>query len=139
MRFMLLMYPDTRAEAGVLPDVQTVGETMKYNEALAKAGVLLALDGLHPTSKGARITFPAGRPKVTDGPFGESNEIVGGYWLIQVKSREEAIEWAKRYPGTNTRFIEVRQVLEVTDFPADVREAADNRAVRASLERARGL
>ncbi|MBI1915900.1 MAG: hypothetical protein HYS12_14365 [Planctomycetes bacterium] len=83
MRFMMLMYPDERAEADVLPDAQIVAAMMKYNEELAKAGVLLALDGLHPTSKGARISFSGGKPKVTDGPFTEAKEVIGGYWLIQ--------------------------------------------------------
>ena len=96
---------------------------MKYNEQLHKAGVLLALDGLHPPSTGARVTFSGGKAKVTDGPFTEAKEVVGGYWMIQVKSREEAIEWAKRCPGDDCT-IEVRQVQEMSDFPADVQQAA---------------
>jgi len=91
---------------------------------LQKAGVLLALDGLHPPSMGARVSFSGGKPKVTDGPFAEAKEIVGGYWMIQVKSREEAIEWAKRCPGSENETIEIRQVQEFSDFPADVKEAA---------------
>ena len=97
---------------------------MKYNEALQKAGVLLALDGLHPPSMGARVSFAGGKPKVTDGPFAEAKEVLGGYWMIQVKSREEAIEWASRCPGSENEMIEVRQVQEFADFPADVQEAA---------------
>ena len=97
---------------------------MKFNESLQKAGVLLALDGLHPPSTGARISFSGGKPKVTDGPFIEAKEVVGGYWMIQVKSKEEAIEWASRCPGSDNEVIELRQVREMSDFPADVQEAA---------------
>jgi hypothetical protein len=86
--------------------------------------VLLALDGLHPPSMGARVTFPAGKPKVTDGPFAEAKEVLGGYWMIQVKSREEAIEWAKRCPASENETIEIRQVQEMADFPPDVQKAA---------------
>ena len=129
MRFMMLMYPSDRAEAGGMPNAAEVGAMMKYNEELAKAGVLLALDGLHPSAKGARVSYAGGKPKVTDGPFTESKEILGGYWLIQVKSREEAIEWAKRVPAGDAKFVEVRQVFEMTDFPADVQKVADNPTV----------
>ncbi len=97
---------------------------MKYNEALQKAGILLALDGLHPPSMGARVSFSGGRPKVTDGPFAEAKEVVGGYWMIQVKSKEEAIQWAMRCPGGDNEIIEIRQVQEFSDFPADVQQAA---------------
>jgi len=111
---------------------------MKYNEELAKAGVLISLDGLHPTSKGARITFPGGKAKVTDGPFTESKEVLGGYWMIQVKSREEAIEWAKKIPAGDAKFVEVRQVFEITDFPEDVQKAADSPTVRAQVQKHSG-
>jgi len=131
MRFMMLIYPSRQAEAGVMPGAEVVGAMMRYNEELAKAGVLLALDGLHPTSKGARVTFKGGRPAVTDGPFTEAKEVIGGYWLIQVKTREEAIEWAKRCPAGDTECIELRQVFEMEDFPADVRRAAESPIVRA--------
>jgi len=126
MRFMMLMIPKgyENAEPGKMPDAQAVAAMMKYNEALQKAGVLLALDGLHPPSMGARISFPGGKPTVTDGPFAEAKEVVGGYWMIQVKSKEEAIEWAKRCPGSENETIELRQVQEFADFPADVQEAA---------------
>ena len=126
MRFMMLMIPKgyENAEPGKMPDAQAVAAMMKYNESLQKAGVLLALDGLHPPSMGARISFPGGKPTVTDGPFAEAKEVVGGYWMIQVKSREEALEWAKRAPMGNNEIIEVRQVQEMSDFPADVQEAA---------------
>jgi hypothetical protein len=90
---------------------------MAYNEELTKAGVLLALDGLHPTSKGARVSFSGGRGKVTDGPFAEAKEVIGGYWIIQAKSKEEAVEWASRCPAGEGDTIEVRQVFEMDDFP----------------------
>ncbi len=126
MRFMMLMIPKgyEKAEPGAMPDAKAVAAMMKYNESLQKAGVLLALDGLHPPSMGARVSFSGGKPKVTEGPFSEAKEIVGGYWMIQVKSREEAIEWAKRCPGSENEIIEIRQVQEFSDFPADVKEAA---------------
>ena len=126
MRFMMLMIPKgyEKAAPGTVPDAKAVAAMMKYNESLQKAGVLLALDGLHPPSMGARISFPGGKPKVTDGPFPEAKEVLGGYWMIQVKSREEAIEWASRCPASESEVIEVRQVQELSDFPADVREAA---------------
>ena len=136
MRFLMLMYPSEKAEQGAMPEASLVAEMMKYNEELAKAGVLLALDGLQPSSKGARVTWNAqGRPVVTDGPFTEVKEVIGGYWIIQVKSREEAIEWAKRVPSRDARKIELRQIFEMTDFPADVQKAGDSPEVRATIER----
>ena len=127
MRFMMLMIPKgyESATPGTMPDAAAVAAMMKYNEALQKAGVLLALDGLHPPSMGARVTFEGGKPKVTDGPFAEAKEVLGGYWMIQVRSREEAIEWAKRCPGGPNEIVEVRQVQEMSDFPADVQKAAE--------------
>lgn len=126
MRFMMLMIPKgyEKAAPGTMPDAKAVAAMMKYNEALQKAGVLLALDGLHPPSMGARVTFSAGKPTVTDGPFTEAKEVLGGYWMIQVKSKEEALEWASRCPASDNEVIEVRQVQEFSDFPADVRQAA---------------
>lgn len=126
MRFMMLMIPKgyESATPGTMPDAAAVAAMMKYNEALQKAGVLLALDGLHPPSMGARVTFEGGKPKVTDGPFAEAKEVLGGYWMIQVRSKEEAIEWAKRCPGGANEIIEIRQVQEMADFPADVQQAA---------------
>ena len=122
MRFMMLMIPKgyEQAKPGTMPDPKAVAAMMKYNESLQKAGVLLALDGLHPPSMGARISFPGGKAKVTDGPFAEAKEVVGGYWMIQVKSRAEAIEWAKRCPGSENEMIEIRQVQELADFPAEI-------------------
>ena len=126
MRFMMLVIPKgyETAQPGTVPDAKAVEAMMKYNEALQKAGILLALDGLHPPSTGARVTFPGGKPLVTDGPFTETKEVLGGYWMIQVGSKEEAIEWAKRCPASDNEVIEVRQVQELSDFPADVQEAA---------------
>jgi hypothetical protein len=125
MRFMMLMIPGgyENAAPGTMPDAKAVEAMMKYNEELQKAGVLLALDGLHPPSMGARVTFKGGTPKVTDGPFSEAKEVLGGYWMIKVQSREEAIEWARRCPGGENETIEVRQVQEMEDFPEDVQQA----------------
>src|SRR3954468_13800859 len=122
MRFMMLMIPRgyEKAAPGAMPDAKAVEAMMKYNEALQKAGVLISLDGLHPPSMGARVSFAGGKPKVTDGPFPEAKEVVGGYWMIQVKSKDEAIEWAKRCPGSDNETIEIRQVFEMADFPPDV-------------------
>ena len=126
MRFMMIMIPKgyETAQPGTMPDAKAVEAMMKYNEALQKAGVLLALDGLHPPSMGARITFAGGKAKATDGPFAEAKEVIGGYWMIQVKSKEEAVQWALRCPGGENETIEVRQVQEFSDFPQDVQDAA---------------
>jgi hypothetical protein len=126
MRFMMLMIPKgyETAAAGTVPDAKAVEAMMKYNESLQKAGVLLALDGLHPPSMGARVSFAGGKPNVTDGPFAEAKEVLGGYWMIDVKSKEEAIEWARRCPASDNEIIEVRQVQEMSDFPPDVQKAA---------------
>ena len=126
MRFMMLMIPKgyESAAPGTMPDAKGVEAMMKYNEDLQKAGVLLALDGLHPPSMGARVSFEGGKPKVTDGPFAEAKEVLGGYWMIQVRSKEEAIEWAKRCPAGPNEVIEIRQVQEMADFPPDVQKAA---------------
>jgi hypothetical protein len=126
MRFMLLMIPRgyENAAPGTMPDPKAVAAMMKYNESLQKAGVLLALDGLHPPSTGARVTFTGGKPRVTDGPFAEVKEVLGGYWMIDVTSREEAIEWATRCPAGDNETIEVRQVQEMDDFPPEVQAAA---------------
>jgi len=107
-----------------MPDAKAVAAMMKYNEALKEAGVLLTLDGLHPPSMGARVSFAGGKPKVTDGPLIDAKEVLGGYWMIQVKSKDEAVEWAKRCPASGNEVIEIRQVQEFADFPADVQKAA---------------
>jgi hypothetical protein len=126
MRFMMLMIPKGYEEAkpGSMPAPKAVEAMMRYNESLQKAGVLLTLDGLHPPSMGVRVTFSGGKPKVTDGPFAEARETLGGYWMIQVNSKKEAIEWALRCPASDNEIIEVRQVQEFSEFPADVQDAA---------------
>ena len=126
MRFMMLMIPRgyEKAAAGTMPSADAVEAMMKYNQSLQKAGVLLALDGLHPPSMGARVSFAGGKPKVTDGPFAETKEVLGGYWMIDVASREEAIEWAKKCPASANEIIEIRRVHEMADFSPDVQKAA---------------
>jgi hypothetical protein len=126
MRFMMLMIPLGYETAP--PDIQLDPERMlammKYNEALKDAGILITLDGLHPPSTGARVSFVTGKPVVTDGPFAETKEVLGGYWMIDVNSREEAIAWAKKCPASANEIIEIRQVQEISDFPEDVQHAA---------------
>jgi hypothetical protein len=126
MRFMMLMIPKgyESAEPGAMPSAEAVAAMMKYNKELQEAGVLLALDGLHPPSEGARVSFSGGKANVTDGPFAESKEVLGGYWMIQVNSKQEAIEWAQRCPASENEIIEIRQVQEMSEFPPDVQEAA---------------
>jgi hypothetical protein len=123
---MMLMIPRgyETAAPGTMPPADAVAAMMKYNEALKEAGVLITLDGLHPLSTGARVSFEGGKPVVTDGPFAESKEVIGGFWMIDVNSREEAIAWAKRCPASANEIIEIRQVQEMSDFPPDVQEAA---------------
>ena len=125
MRFMMLMIPKgyETAAPDVKLDAERVKAMMKYNESLQKAGVLLALDGLHPPSSGARVSFAGGKPKVVDGPFPEAKEVVGGYWMIQVRSKEEAVAWATRCPASDDETIEIRRVQELADFSGEVREA----------------
>lgn len=127
MRFMMLVIPKgyESATPGTMPDPAQVEQMMKYNESLQKAGVLLALDGLHPPSMGARVTYKGGVPKVTDGPFAEAKEVIGGYWMIQVKSREEAIEWARRAPMGPDETIEVRQVQDFDDFTPEIQDKVE--------------
>jgi hypothetical protein len=124
MRFMLLMIPKgyETAEPGEMPDLDRVEAMLKYNAELEEADVLVMLDGLHPLSTGARVTFSAGRPSVSEGPFREADEVVAGYWMIDVRSRQEAIAWASRCPASDNEVIEIRQVQDVTDFPIEVRE-----------------
>ena len=126
MRFMMLMIPRgyEAAAPGATPPAEAVAAMMKYNSELKEAGVLITLDGLHPPSTGVRVSFESGKPVVTDGPFTESKEVIGGYWMIDVKSRDEAIAWAKRCPAANNEAIEIRQVFEMADFPSDVQKAA---------------
>jgi hypothetical protein len=135
MRFMVIVKADKTSEAGVLPDEKLFAEMGKYNDELAKAGVLLAAEGLHPTSKGARVRFSGGKRTVTDGPFAESKELVAGFWLWQVKSKDEAIEWLKRAPFEGTE-VEIRQVFEADDFGAEftpeLREQEDRQRAQAA-------
>ncbi|WP_371497676.1 YciI family protein [Kitasatospora sp. NBC_00374] len=120
MRFMMLVKANADSEAGVLPTSEEIAEMGRYNEELIKAGVMLAGDGLHPSSKGVRLTFSgSGKPTVTDGPFAETKELLAGYWVIEVSSREEAIEWASRVPFRDGETLEVRPIFEASDFPAD--------------------
>jgi hypothetical protein len=123
---MMLMIPKgyETATPDVKLDPARVAEMMRYNEALKDAGVLVTLDGLHPPSMGARVSFKDGKPLVTDGPFAEAKEVLGGYWMIDVASRDEAIAWAKRCPASDNEVVEVRQVQEMADFPEDVQKAA---------------
>jgi len=126
MRFMMLMIPlgYESAAPGTQPDAECVAAMMRYNEALKEAGVLITLDGLHPPSSGARVSFTGGKPMVTDGPFAESKEVLGGYWMIDVASRDEAIAWAKKCPASDNEIIEIRQVQEMADFSEEVQQAA---------------
>jgi len=122
MRFMLIVKADANSEAGVMPSQELLTEMGKYNEELVKAGVLLAGEGLHPSSKGARVKFSGSGRTVVDGPFSETKELVAGFWLIEVKSKEEAIEWVKRCPNPmqGESEIEIRQVFEAEDFGAEL-------------------
>jgi hypothetical protein len=126
MRFMMIHYPKVYATAkhGWVPDFKEMEEMGKYNEELGKAGVLLALDGLTPpATMSARVTFKDGKSKVTDGPFPETKEVIGGFWIIQVKSREEALEWASRIPGKdNEMVVEVRRLFDLTDFDPETQK-----------------
>ncbi len=115
MRFMVLVRADKNSEAGVMPDQTILAEMGNFNEELVKAGVMLAGEGLQPSSKGARVRFSGGKKTVIDGPFTETKELVAGFWLWQVKSKEEAIEWLKRAPFEDTE-VEIRQVFETDDF-----------------------
>jgi hypothetical protein len=130
MRFMMLIIPKgyEKAKENALPDAKLVAEMTRYNDALSKAGVLLSGEGLHPGQKGARISFSKGKPAVTNGPFPGVKELLGGYWMIKVNSREEAIQWASRCPAQDGDVIEVRQVQELSDFPAELQEAAKGSA-----------
>jgi len=123
MRFMMFIYPGLKEEADWMPSAEAVAAMSKYNEELTKAGVLLSLDGLHPTSEGARISYEGGTQRITDGPFAETKEVIGGYWMIQVRSKEEAIEWASRCPAGGDVVLEVRRVFEMSDFSPELQAA----------------
>ena len=132
MRFMMLVIPrvyeGAKADPDFVPPADLVAKMTTYNESLSKAGVLLGLDGLQPPAKAARVRFAGGKARVTDGPFAEAKEMIGGYWMIQAKSKEEAVEWAKRAPMLDGDVIEVRQIQEISEFPEDVQRAAGVRA-----------
>ena len=139
MRFMMLMIPGVYQGKGVdedfTPPAEAVEKMMKFNEELAQSGALVSLDGLTPSSKGARVTYRGGAPRVTDGPFVESKEVLGGYWIIRAGSREEAIAWAKKVPAADDDTVEVRQIFEFEDFPDDLKAKAANEAVREAIGR----
>jgi hypothetical protein len=136
MRFMVIVKASEESEAGVLPDEKILSAMGKYNEELVKAGVMLAGEGLHPSSKGLRVRFDGGKRTVTDGPFSETKELIAGFWLWQVKSKEEAVEWLKRAPFDGGTEIELRQVFEAEEFGAnltpELREQEER--LRAQLE-----
>ena len=130
MRFMMIMYPTGygTAKSGTVPDLKSMEVMGKYNEELGKAGVLIALDGLTPpATMSARVTFQGGKSTVTDGPFPEAKEVIGGYWIIQVKSREEALEWASRIPGSDIEMVEVRRLFDMTDFDPEMQKEIQKR------------
>ncbi len=136
-RFMMIVKASEDSEAGVMPTKELIAEMGQYNEQLVKAGAMLAGDGLHPSSKGARVSYSGSRRTVTDGPFAETKELIAGFWIIQVKDRDEALEWARRVPFEDGE-VEVRQIFEPSDFPADVlppEEAAREEALRDELRR----
>jgi len=126
MRFMLVVIPKAyeKADANFVPPADLIAKMTKFNQSLTDAGVLLSLDGLHPPAKATRVKFGGGKPRTVDGPFTEAKEMIGGYWIIQVRSKDEAVEWARRAPMLDGDTIEVRQVQEMADFPADVQAAA---------------
>jgi hypothetical protein len=144
MRFMMLMIPRVyqgkegqKAGADFTPSAEDVDRMTKYNEQLANARALVSLDGLHPPATAARVSFKGGIATVTHGPSAGSNEVLGGYWMIRAKSREEAIDWAKRVPAQDGDTIEIRQVFEVEEFGEEARKAADNATVKAELDKHR--
>ena len=149
MRFMMFMIPpeyqpnaspNQKADANFSPPKEAVEVMNRYNEEMAKAGILLSLDGLHPMLKGARVTYKGGTTMVTDGPFVEAKEVVGGYWLIDVKSKEEAVEWAKKCPAVKVdsgAVIEVRQIFEMLEMPPEVRKAGQSKVVQEAIEKKR--
>lgn len=147
MRFLMLMIPGvyqpgappSEVSKTGIPDAERVKPMMKFNEELNAAGALIALDGLHPLSAGARVSFKGRKPLVTDGPFAEAKEVIGGYWIIRCASKAEALEWASRVPAEEGDIIEVRQIHDMADFPAEVVEAARSTApeVTAAMEQGR--
>jgi hypothetical protein len=144
MRFLMLMIPEVYQGAkgqtlsdDFAPGPDDVAEMMKFNEDLARSGALISLDGLHPTSKGARVAFKNGQLSLTRGPFVGVRDVVGGYWIINASSLDEAIQWARRCPARDGDIIEVRQVFDISEFPEETRKAADSPTVRARVEKLR--
>jgi len=138
MRVMVIVKANKDSEAGVMPAKKLLADMGKFNQELIKAGMLLGGDGLHPSSKGKRVTFSGQQRTVIDGPFSEAKELVGGYWLWQVKSMEEAVEWLKRAPFDGGAEVEIRQVYEASDFPAEIlppEDAAREQALRDELQK----
>ena len=137
MRFMVLMIPGVyqkgkKIDPNFTPPADAVEKMGKFNAEL-KAGAMISCDGLHPLTNGARVTYAGGKAKVTDGPFVEAKEVLGGYWMLQAESKEEVVNWMKRCPAEQDDVIEIRQVFEMSDFPADVQKAAQNPTVTAQL------
>ena len=120
MRFMMIVKASKESEAGALPSKELVAAMGKFNEEMIKAGVMLSGEGLHPSSKGARIAYSGQKRTVTEGPFSQTGELIAGFWVIQVKSRQDAMDWASRVPFTNGEVVEVRQVFEASDFPPEI-------------------
>jgi len=127
-----------RAGEGFAPPAEAMEQMMKFNEELAKSGALISLDGLHPQAKGARVAFTRGNATVTDGPFIESKEVIGGYWIIDVRSKEEAVAWAQRCPAADGDVIEIRPIFEMSDFPPEFQQAAENSAVSKQIRKHAG-
>lgn len=138
MKFMVLMIPGDKKsyEAGAMPEAELIAAMMTYNEDLVKSGILLAGDGLHPSPKGARVSFAGGKSRVTDGPFAEAKELIGGYWIWQVESKAEAVEWARRCPALEGDTLELRQIFDAGDFGPEVaaKEAALMEEVGKQIE-----
>jgi hypothetical protein len=141
MRFMMLMIPKVyqgtegrRVGAGFAPPVEAVRKMTRYNERLAQAGALMSGDGLHPPKEGALVRFRGGKAQLVDGPFAESKEVLGGYWIIRAGSMQEAVEWARQCPAEDGDAIEVRQVFDSEDLPEDVRKAGESATLKAALE-----
>ncbi len=140
MRFMVMVKSTPDTEAGVMPSEEMIAEMTKFNEELVKAGIMLAGDGLHPSSRGAKVRFDGDDRTVIDGPFAEAKELIAGYWILDVKSKDEAIEWVKRVPNPTGEQseIEIRQVFEIDDFDISAELAQKNEALRAQTEAQRG-
>jgi hypothetical protein len=137
MRFMMIIFSgeEKTDKLGEIPDAEVFAAMGRYNDQLKKAGILLAMDGLSPSAMGARFTYEGGKPKVTDGPFSEAKEVVAGYWMIEVKSREEALEWASRIPCMEKGTVEVRQVTEITDFSPEIQKKFAEKGAKLGQQR----